>query len=145
VQVLCRCCAACTSRLRTCHAAPKGMLQDTVHRDTSKGRMTAVIVAGMWQAVGPTGILFQRRRGKLRGHVDSRPKERVVGKVARVQGGTETASTSAKAAVAGALLHCQPMKGCTWFAPCVSSRCQTRKLVSRNECAGRRASWGATT
>jgi hypothetical protein len=90
--------------------------------------MTAVIVIGMWQAVGQTGIMFQRHRGKTRGcAMDRRPEEMAVGKAAEVEGGTETAPRTAKVATASALLHFQPMNGCAWSAPCVSSRRRTRK------------------
>jgi hypothetical protein len=57
--------------------------QGTIHRDARKNRMTATIVVGTWQAVGQTGITFQRQRGKLRGHtMDRRPDKTAVGKVA---------------------------------------------------------------
>jgi hypothetical protein len=95
----------------------------TVHRDTSKDRITAVMVVGMWQAVDQIGILFQRQRGKLSGHaMDRRPEKTALGKVAQVEGGTETGPTAAKAAAAGALMHCQPLNwqrlnGYAWSAP----------------------------
>jgi hypothetical protein len=90
--------------------------------------MTAVIVVGMWQVVGQTGNMFQPHRGKVRGRaMDRRPEETAVVKVAQLEGGTETALTSAKVTTASALHHCQPMNGCTWSATCASSRRRARK------------------
>jgi hypothetical protein len=87
--------------------------------------MTAVVVIGMWQAVGQTGVVFQCQRGKVRGHAMVRcPEEMAVGKVDQVKEGTETVLTFTKAAEAGALQHCQ--NGCTRSAPCVGNRHQTR-------------------
>jgi hypothetical protein len=84
----------------------RACFQGTLNRGTSKDRRTAMIVIGMWQAVGQGGIMFQRHRGNIRGRaVNRRPEHTAVGKMAGVEGGTETAPTTAKVAEASALLY----------------------------------------
>jgi hypothetical protein len=71
---------------------------NTINKDTSEDRMIALIVAGMWQVLGQVCVWFQRHRGTVRGHVMDRHSEgTAVCEVDRVEGGTDTASLSAKA------------------------------------------------
>jgi hypothetical protein len=87
-----------------------------VNKDTLKDRVTAVVVAGMWQALGQAGVLFQRHRGKVRGPVvDRHPNGAAMGEVNRVEGGTD------RAVEASMLLQCQLMNGCIQPVPCVHS------------------------
>jgi hypothetical protein len=91
------------------------VIYGTVKMNTSEDRMAAVIVAGMWQALGQAGVLFQRHRGEFRGHVmDRHPEGTAVGEVAQVERDTNTASLSARAAAASVLLQCRPTNGCKW-------------------------------
>jgi hypothetical protein len=101
-------------------------IQVTENMDPSEDRMTTVTVAGMWQALGQAGVLFQRHRGEVRGHVSDRHPERMtVGEVDQVEGRTDTASPAATAVAASMLLQCQPMNGCIWSVPCVRRMFQT--------------------
>jgi hypothetical protein len=101
----------------------RARIRGKVKRKTPEDRMTAVKVAGMWQALGQAGVLFQRHRGKVRGHVMNRhPDWTAVGEVGQAERGEDTA---ARAAAASVLLQCQPMNGCTWSMPCVLSMRQT--------------------
>jgi hypothetical protein len=97
--------------------------------DASKHRKTAVIVAGMWKALGQASVLFQRHRGEVGAHVmDRHPEGTAVGTVDQIEGDTNTASLSARAAAASVLLlQCRPTNGCKWSVPCVLSMRRTKR------------------
>jgi hypothetical protein len=108
----------------------RARIQGKVQIEATEDCMIAVIVAGMWQALGQAGVFFQRHSGKVRGHVVNRhPEGTAVGEVDQAEGGADTA---ARAAVASVLLQCQQMNGCTRSVPCVHSMRQTgRTYVAR--------------
>jgi hypothetical protein len=118
---LCRYGAPCTSGLRTCHALQKGMLPGHCREGRFKGSndRRGSGEAGAGSDRHEVATSHGQTQGARHGQA-SRADGR-----AQVEGGTETAPKSAKTAAAGTLLHCQPMNGCTWSAPCVSSRRRT--------------------
>jgi hypothetical protein len=91
----------------------------TVYMHTSKDRITAVMVAGMWQALGQAGVFFQRHRGHV---MDRHPDGTAMGEVDQGEEGTD------RVAEASVLLQCQPMNGCIWPVPCVHSMRPTERI-----------------
>jgi hypothetical protein len=87
----------------------------------------------MRQVVGQAGAVFLHHRRGVLGHAfDKRTEGTAMVEVAPVEGDAqETAELFTRAAVASALLHCLPMNGSTWSAPCVRSTRQTRKPCLR--------------
>jgi hypothetical protein len=94
-------------------------ISGNVNKDALKDRIIAVIVAGMWQALGQAGVFFQRHRGHV---MDRHPEGTAMGEVDPEEEGT------GRATEASVLLQCQPMNGCIRPVPCVHSMRPTGRV-----------------